>query len=412
MISALKKRPVLTEAIAFGVFYFIYLLATTSVSYHSGVIFAEDAAQLIFASKMGFAGLGYLSFPLARRHFADEAQRRRLLVFSCAVAVLGAIGLTLFSNPLAFLAAAFLTMFALGHIGGFIYYSMSQVFIARRCPGRAVGISAAAATALHFLIQNTLYSDAIFIISVALGTAILFAFVVNPPRSWILSDPLPAQRDTSVDRREVLILIAITALLSLLFLANDNLALAVYSTMQEDGTSLGVVPLTALVGMLLAGFAADRWASRGLGLMLGCLLPVFAAATSLLMARQIVIASAAIMYFCGGVYVVFIVVLPMRLAARSAEPALWAGMGRVVRNFTAALAFLPMALLYRALGWWFLPLGGAILASLALLLLFLSDILEPEPVPPHKKFRAGIYCPLRSDRAGMGGLPALHTLRG
>ena len=79
-------------------------------------------------------------------------------------------------------------------------------------------------------------------------------------------------------------------------------------------------------------------------------------------------ASMSVMYLYSGFYVMFLTTAFFDVAPKTAEPWLWAGMGRIVRSFTTAAVIFPADLVMSRFGIWGVIFANA-LATIGILLL-------------------------------------------
>ena len=336
------------RAVQFGVYFFAFMLAETIVNDQAARFFAPQMVNVVYAVGIACTGLGCLSFALVQKLWRSAAARRAWLVAVGMASVVCAAGVVLLQSPGWLLAASFLMLLAFGHMGGAVHCALSMAFADQGTVGRATGISAGAGVFLQYLVQRLAPNMAVpFLVSMGLSA--------GRPMEQAAMDAAPARPQTN--RRYAASLIVATVLLTMLFSLNDGMVVNMHASGQV--ALFGPVRLFYCLGLILAGFVADR-KQRKLLPISTLLIQIFSILLPALLGNSLYHSHLALLYFCGGFYVIFFTVSFLAFAPDTRDPALWAPMGRAVRSLTTAAVVVPIPLLFECLG----VLGMTILSCL------------------------------------------------
>lgn len=342
------------QALQFGLYFFAFMLAETMVNDQAARFFPPQWVNLIYAGGIACTGLGCLSFALVRKRWKSAAARRAWLTAAGTAAVACAAGVALLQRPGWLLAASFLMLLAFGHMGGAVHYGLCMAFAGQGAVGRATGISAGAGVFLQYLVQSMTRDMTVpFVVSIGLSAGLLVYFANRPLE-------LPAAPNGShaeTNRRHAASLIVATALLTILFSLNDGMVVNLHASGQV--ALFGPVRLFYCLGLILAGFVADRKQRRLLPIST-LLIQIFSILLPALLGNSLYHSHLALLYFCGGFYVIFFTVSFLAFAPDTKDPALWASMGRAVRSLTTAVVVAPIPLLFARFG----ALGMTVLSCL------------------------------------------------
>ena len=332
------------RAVQFGVYFFAFMLAETIVNDQAARFFAPQMVNVVYAVGIACTGLGCLSFALVQKLWRSAAARRAWLVAVGMASVVCAAGVVLLQSPGWLLAASFLMLLAFGHMGGAVHYAQSMAFADQGTVGRATGISAGAGVFLQYLVQRMAPNMAVpFLVSMGLSAGLLVFFANRP-----LEQPTaPAGSRPETNRRHAACLIVATALLTILFSLNDGVVVSMHASGQV--ALFGPVRLFYCLGLILAGFVADR-KQRKLLPISTLLIQIFSILLPALLGNSLYHSHLALLYFCGGFYVIFFTVSFLAFAPDTQDPALWAPMGRAVRSLTTAVVVAPIPLLFARFG--------------------------------------------------------------
>ena len=270
-------------------------------------------------------------------------------------------------QPALFLTSSSAALLLTGHISGCVYYNTAMYFAGSRYTGRLIGTGMGAAILLQFVVQNLMPQSVAFIISIIFSVAFVMYFIIKAPKDWILENPLPYSADTKTDFKKALLLIVAVVLMSLVAGMIDSVLTSFNAEKSYD--IYGGVRLFYALGLILAGFLADIRERKYLPLSTVCTILLSSVCMFFLSDKVSYFAGTALMYLYSGFYVIFFTVMFLDFAPKSSRPELWAGMGRIVRSFTVAVAVLPALTIYGAVGNTVLAVGSCLLSILILLVL-------------------------------------------
>lgn len=243
-----------------------------------------------------------------------------------------------------------------------------------------IGTGMGAAILLQFVVQNLMPQSVAFIISIIFSVAFVMYFIIKAPKDWILENPLPYSSNTKTDFKKALLLIVAVVLMSLVAGMIDSVLTSFNAEKSYD--IYGGVRLFYALGLILAGFLADIRERKYLPLSTVCTILLSSVCMFFLSDKVSYFAGTALMYLYSGFYVIFLTVMFLDFAPKSGNPELWAGMGRIVRSFTVAVAVLPALNIYGAVGNTVLAVVSCLLSILILLVLlpYLSSAaVSPKP---------------------------------
>ena len=239
-----------------------------------------------------------------------------------------------------FIISIIVTMLIMGAIMAIVHYKVS-IEIEEALRGRCVGFALSGAVLVHYFFSGLTQSQMIAfqVINLVLIGFFLIRDVETP--QVIKSERVPEPSKTKL----MILVSSIAALMGL----TDG---AEFSYFDGDvNVYFGDVRLTYFVGLILAGFLADFKERK-------FLLPT---AITLLTARivgLIIFQDAAtyqfnvvINYLCGSVSIITIIITFMDLGARSEQPMLWSGMGRVVQLLVTSFCAIIGAYLWNEISW-------------------------------------------------------------
>lgn len=366
------KRQKLTPSeflygLCFALCFFAFMLTEAFINERCAVILGSTAVNPVYTFGLVCTGFGFLSFSLLRRLCKKEKSRKTAQII-IGVLCLGAAVVLLFADqPALFLTSSAAALLLTGHISGCVYYNTAMYFAASRYMGRLIGTGMGVAILLQFVVQNLIPQSVTFIISIILSVAFVMYFVITVPKDWILENPLPYSSDTKTDFKKVLLLIVAVVLMSLVAGMIDSVLTAFNAEKSYD--IYGGVRLFYALGLILAGFLADIRERKYLPLSTVCTILLSSVCMFFLSDEVSYFAGTALMYLYSGFYVIFFTVMFLDFAPKSSRPELWAGMGRIVRSFTVAVAVLPALNIYGAVGSTVLAVVSCLLSILILLVL-------------------------------------------
>lgn len=361
----------------FSLCFFAFMLTEAFINERCAVLLGANSVYLIYAAGLVCTGLGFLSFSALRRLCIKESVRKIALCLIGLLCLTASLLLLMTREPVVFLICAAAALLLFGHIGGCVYYNSAMFFAHSRYLGRIIGIGMGIATLLQFFVQNFAFHAVVFIISIFFSVAFVLYYIIRAPRDWILENPLPYSLDNSKARRCAVNLIAAVVLMSLVAGMIDSVVTS-FNAVQTYDIYSGVRLFYAL-GLIMAGYIADIKKRQYLPVATVCAILLSSLCAIFLSEEWGYFAGTALMYLYSGFYVIFLTVMFLDFAPKSNHPELWAGMGRVVRSLTVAVAVIPTMRIYDVLGGTALAVGSCIL-SIAILLVLLPAISNPAVV--------------------------------
>lgn len=382
----------------YALYMFIFLLAELVIQDRAAAVAGAETVVPAYCVGLIATAAGYLLLPLSRALVRSDAARRAMLV--CAGAIfLFSFGLIVFvGHPFFFMLLAAVAMLAIGYVGAFAHYAVSVDMNGSPYLGITVGCAICAAVLIQYLVQNYTGTAPALMASIAAALALSL---------WM---PLKGQNDECRSLRPV----AKESLKA----ANDKLtcviaaclmsaAMGISDAIVTDFSARGDVTLSAYprlfyaVSLVMAGFIADIKDRRCLPIATVCVLLFSVIVTSFLEGSFGFVISLATLYFLGGFVILYITLAFIEMAPRTAAPALWAGMGRVVRSLTIGFIAVPGVKLFQHAGHQLLTIISISL-SLAVLLLFYATGKLNNPIG-RKKSPAGGTAASFARRYGLSG---------
>ena len=368
IFPAKLDSALLWQGLCFGLCFFAFQLTEFTVNDRCAVLLGAERVNAVYAVGVACTALGFLAFSGLRRLFPGEAARKRTVCLVGAVAVTAALAVVWATGAGLFLTGSFLALLALGCIGGNVYYNVAMSFQGSAYTGRVVGVAAGGAVLAQFAVQNLFVTELAFVVGVALSVALLVWFAIRPARDWMFDNPLPYSAENKTDRQTALTLVLAVLLMSLVVALIDGVVVALHAEGQVSVSDQARLFYAA--GLIVAGLAADVGKRRFLPLVTVCVMFASTIANAFLASSATYFWSVACMYLYCGFYVVFLTVAFLDLAPQTRDPALWAGMGRVIRGGVVAVTAVPTARLFASLGSTALVVGSCLLSVLTLLALF------------------------------------------
>lgn len=360
--------PKLLCGICFVLCFFAFMLTEAYINERCAAILGSRAVNAVYTFGLICTGMGFLSFPLLHKRCTAERARKAAL-FIAGVLCLGAVTVLLtIDRPALFLAGAYAALLLAGHIGGYVYYHTAMYFWGSRYTGRLLGAGMGAAILLQFVVQNLAASSVVFAVSIFLSIAVVLWFALREAQDWTRKQPDPEPLQGTTDRKAAVLLIVAVVLMSLVSGMIDSVLTAFHA--ENTYNVYSGVRLFYALGLVLAGVVADIRERDYLPLATVCTILLSSVCMFFLSEEISRFAGTALMYLYSGFYVMFFTVMFLDFAPKSSSPALWAGMGRVVRSFTVAATVLPALEIYDAVGGTVLAVGSC-LGSIGILLVLL-----------------------------------------
>ena len=335
-----------------GSFYFLSVdvLADSALSTRWPEAFVPARVAYLLVMAAGFLCAGPLC-PLLEA----ERSRRGLLAVLSVVSVASLLGIALSPGRGLLVGSILTALFAAGLIGAAVYRRVAMELRGDPMLGRLCALGMGGAAVLQVLASALDLSGVAFalVLAAALGAALLLLLQREPEPLPALGIPPEGWRLPATG-----LLLAGVAVISLMGGLNDG----VLTGLQSSGAlDLYALPrLFYFVGMVLAGWVADRFRLRGLSLLV-LLCMICATAGALFMSSPATLFLNASIYslFAGIVIIYFTVPFFHTVGGRNA--ALWPSLGRAVRLPGLAAGVLLYEEILSGL-----PFAGTILVYVAL----------------------------------------------
>jgi len=358
-------------------YFFIFLLSELVINDHAAVVLGSSYVVGNYSIGIIFTALGYLAFALSRRLFEGEALRRGALAASGLIYLASMSAILFFAPPSLFTVITCICTLSMGYMGGFVHYHAAVALQGSDCTGRVVGVSYFLAVTLQFVVQYFAETEHALLLCAAAGMALLFAVVLRPPRDWLFENPLPFERIPSAAPKELWVTVAIVALMSVVVGIYDGVLTSFHASGELN--LAGWPRLLLGVGELCAGVLYD--VRRRAYMPLAALCNMLISTLGIVFIYQAPIFSMAFFYFCCGFYVIYFTVVFLDLAPKTANPALWAGMGRVSRSFMIGLTAAPSEWLFAVADYKIVVAANVLVFVVILVLFWLKgDLIPAKPV--------------------------------
>ena len=360
-------------------YFFVFLLSELIINDHAAVVLGSSYVVANYSIGIIFTGLGYLSFALSRRLFEGESLRRGALAVFGLIYIGAMSAILFFAPPSLFTIITCICTFSMGYMGGFVNYHAAIALQGSDYTGRVVGASFFLAVTLQFVVQYFAETENAFLLCAAAVLTLLFAVVLRPPRDWLFENPLPYERAPSAASRELWLTVFIVALMSVLAGIYDG----VLTSFHASGVLnlAGWPRLLMAVGELCAGVLYDF--RRRVYMPFAALCTTLIYTLGVVFIYQAPTFSMVLFYFSSGFYVIFFSVAFLDLAPRTANPALWAGMGRVSRSFLTGLTAVPSEWLFAVADYKTVVAANVLVFAVILVLFWLKgDLIPAKPVKP------------------------------
>lgn len=349
----------------FAFYAFVFLLTEITVNIRAAELWGEGAVLGVYAVGLVCTGSGYLSYTLAQRRLVTEQHRKLTLLLCSFIAMLGVTVLLYTSGNLS-MPAGYIALFAMGFLAAAIYYYMAYALANSPVTGRIIGLSMFVAVLLQYGIMHSPWKGN-GVVLLVLGFAVIGISILvwRPLGDWCFENALPYEQNPPSFPREGILAVLLVFFMTLGFAFSDECVTAL-----DAKGELNVAAWPRLfysLGLLLSGYLVDYERRRHIYSITGIAFSLALLSPALLVPK-LYNASMSVMYLYSGFYVMFLTTAFLDLAPRTAEPWLWAGMGRIVRSFTTAIVIVPAEIVMREFGIWGV-IGANAFATIGVLLL-------------------------------------------
>lgn len=376
-------NPTTGALVAFALQFFLFQLTESLVNDQAAALFGATTVNAVYAAGLFSTASGYLLFAILSRRICSIVIRRVILVFMGAIYLFFAICMVRVMQPLAFVACALAGLLSAGYIGGMVHWILASVLWNGKYSGRVIGAAIAGGIGVQYLVQNLLPLPLALLVWFAAAVyTVIFGW--HYPNGGRCSAAPPSRYDPKAFLcRRRFVLIAAVILMSLIISLDDTVCLTFHAQGSID--LFAQLRLFYAGSVLLAGCLADRKDRAYLPLVTVCVVLISGIAFAFLNRPDTYWINVCLLYIYSGFYVVFFTVMFLDAAPRSNYPELWAGMGRIVRSYTLAVATVPFIRLFHTLGSLPMMILSTLFSIGCLLLFFACGMLSPaqkEEIPP------------------------------
>lgn len=372
------------SAAYFALYMFVFLFTELFVNGRAAELLGPASAALVYAVSITSTGVGYLLLPLLCAAVKPPSVKRSLPALFGAAALASAF--IMFFSPNAsqyFLPLTCACMGALGCIGALAHRRMADTFADSRSLGKISGCSICGAIVMQYILQNSGLSAGI--IAAGLGAAFIALFCASAVRGggWVCEPPALRYPVPSLNTKKQCLYLILIAVSTSLIISTIDMIVTTYQARGIAGVETYPRLFYAL-GLVAAGYFADIKERSYMAVSTACAMTLSMAATLFSHTPAAYAVCLAVMYFYSGFYIVFLTVSFISVAPYTANPLLWAGMGRAMRSLTTGIVALPTVKLIEIGGLHAAMLLNIAFYAVALLAFYVSGSLgyrgkTPEP---------------------------------
>ena len=348
----------------FAFYTFAFLLTEITVNMRAAVLWGEGSVLGVYAGGLVCTGSGYIAYTFAQRIISNEKYRKIALFLASTVAMTG-IGVLLSTSGAVAIPSGWLALFCMGFLAAAIYYYMSCALLNNHYTGRIVGVSMFLAVVLQYVVMNFLQGELLVLSVISLSVVGICSLIWKPLGDWCFEDALPYEQNPPAVPQAGIVAAVMVALMTFGFAFSDECV-----TFLDAKGELDVASWPRLfygAGLLVSGWLVDIGKRRYIYMVTGIAFSLALLSPALLLPK-LYHASMSVMYLYSGFYVMFLTTAFLDVAPKTAEPWLWAGMGRIVRSFATAAVIFPADLVMSRFGIWGVIFANA-LATIGVLLL-------------------------------------------
>ncbi|MDO4479178.1 MAG: helix-turn-helix transcriptional regulator [Lachnospiraceae bacterium] len=307
-------------------------------------------------------------------------------MLTCFIGILTCLSCLLFYLTDAhtlFLITAFAALIGWGHMAGQMYHRASILFFENEFTGRIIGFGMGCGVLLQFVVQNALRTKMAFPFCMVVSVPILLfyfntASVCLPPEDTSQEHTTDQPTNKPDLKCQLLTIMIATVAMTLVITLIDGVVVQKHA--QGSLSVSSYARLFYALSLPVAGYIADIRRRCYLPLATVCVLFISTIATALMGAPETFFPATVFMYIYSGFYVMYLTLTFIDAAPQTKMPALWAGMGRILRSLTTAVMVLPTLWLFQHFGAIIMVIGSCLLSIITLLLL-LPSISRAIPAP-------------------------------
>lgn len=334
MINTIKKNK--NEMLSFSIYMFCFLLIEQIINDNIGIKLGNNFVLIIYSISIFFTGLGYLSLSLF-----NKTNKKTINIIMEILFITSIILNYIFHNYLCILFSI-MTTFSFGYIGANVHWKISQSLSNSKTIGKTIGISTSTALALQMFVYNLIKNSSLLIIIIIIMTLLLFRKLDNIKTINLKPN------EFKKNKIHKLIPIIIVAVISIILGLQDAIITSMDSLKHIN--VYGIPRLFYIVGILIAGFIADKENGKYLGITTMICVLISICGIPLLKFEPFYIANSSLIFLSSGFYVMYLTVKFINIAPYTKNPTLWAGMGRIVRSLTISIVVIPADILFKKYG--------------------------------------------------------------
>ena len=333
----------------FVVYTFTFLLSELVINSHIAALIGAENLLTFYSVGILCTGLGYLSFGLWSIKKEEIKPRKAMLIFCMSLYVIFmATGLLAHVSNTIHTVVFALALLLFGYVGGFVHYCASCALQNSPAMGKIIGFSMFVAIVLQYIVQKVAITEISLWVAMVIGAISIGYIVWHPAKDWTFEGLLPYKADSDACPAKAVVAVAVVALSTICLGFNDSLVTYFDA---EGKLVLSEWPrLFYAIGLLIAGILADYGKRRFLAIGTALSLLFAFPAVSYLGLSGYMNLSMSFMYFYCGFYVIYLTVCFLDIAPKTKYPALWAGMGRIMRSLFTAITVLPAMWVFKTWG--------------------------------------------------------------
>lgn len=346
-IDSNKRDSYIYAVTLMGLFTFLFLGVEYFFVNVLSHIVSEDQTVLAQNYALGVSAAGFVLYALFE-HFCKDRLKEVCFIFIALLSVLCMAFIYMGTTYTAVFFAGLVLFLLLGLTGSAAFYTSMCRMKTEQYLARTVGISYALGILLQFVNNNLIRSELAEMIVLFVFLLILIALLLK----WDYCKEDKVQTNLSLSDEEGndvngkivgILLILLVLLMTCIFSTLDNAVTLVHSSGEMD---IGQWPriLLAFSG-LVAGFVFDFKNRKYMGIIMYCVMVLSTICIAVLRFSGSFLVGLIVFYLSTGFFSVFFTCGFMEISRYMKVPKLWAGMGRVVNNMTAAVIANPVLLL-------------------------------------------------------------------
>lgn len=333
MLTYMKDKRSAISIFMIAVYNFVFLGTEYFFDNVCALCVGQDQVVMAQNIVLGMSAIGFVIYGLLYRYLGNT--KMRILESVMCVVVIILLGML---NALQgygdVLICGCLMFLFLGVFGAKICYCASSRIPDLKYLSRTMGFGYALGILLQFVNNNVVRGTIIQSIVLASGMIILFVlslFSEKTPEVTYNNE----HREVKSVKKAMLMLVAVTALLTLIFSTLDNAVTMVHAAGDFD---IGQWPrlLLALSG-ILAGILYDIKECKYMAFIMYAVTILSVISMVIIQLGGSFLYGLLIFYISAGFFVVFFMTAFMQMSYYTTMPRLWAGLGRGVNNACACL---------------------------------------------------------------------------